>query len=854
MEGLTSAEANIRLKEVGLNKLEDKSPVSPWKIFFRQIRGNFLLYVLVAAAIISLLVDKHSTSYTIFGVIGIIIITSFIQEFKAEKAIKALEGMILPTTNVFRDGKIKEAPSSEIVPGDALSLKTGERIPADCIVMEETCLRVDESVLTGESKEIKKSIIVDNENNSNKLFMGTYITAGKCTAKVIATGMSTEFGKIAQLISATEKEMPLQKKVNKIAKYMAIIAFVASAFNGTVLLFGYESVNSTVLIEVLIVVIALSVSAIPEGLPLVLTTTLATGSYRMAKKNAVVNRMSVIETLGETTVICSDKTGTITKGEMNVTKAYFNNKTFNINEKSNHEIIQKDSEVFFKTAVLCNDAILEHEDKGTYKIFGSPTEKALILMGIQFNANKDNYTGKKTEEIPFSSERKKMSILYEDRGKSFVYAKGAAEIILDCCDRILINSKESELDKSQKENIHQKIKEFNDGGLRTIALAYKETSNNNPDTMEKELIFVGLAGIEDPPRAEVAEAIKTCEKAGITVKIITGDNLHTALAIAKQVGIEGEGIEGSALDELDDKELRSLVAKTNIFARVKPEQKLRIIKALKKNGEIVTMTGDGVNDAPALKESHIGVAMGKNGTDVTRGVADITLKDDNFSTIVLAIAEGRTIFGNIKRFVTYQLSINFAQLSIITLGSIFHLPLPLLALQVLFINLITDVIPSISIGLTPPHANVMNQKPRSNSDLIDKRSVTRILILGSVMVAGTLGVYYYFLRKTGWNIELSRTIALLTLIFFVVANSYNFRSLHTLVLKTSLFSNKFLIYSSIITLLGAYIITHAPLNKIFETTHLDSIYWITAGLLSLSIIVVSDFIKIFFNRYEKFKE
>lgn len=844
MEGLTSTEAHKKLKEIGLNKLEDKSPVSASKIFLRQIKGNFLLYVLVVAALISLLVDKHSTSYTIFGVIVIIVVTSYIQEFKAEKAIKALENMILPLTNVFRDGTIKEVPSSAIVPGDVLSLKTGERIPADCVVIEETCLKVDEAVLTGESREVEKA---PDDEVKNKLFMGTFITAGKCTAKVIATGMSTEFGKIARMISATEKEMPLQKKVNKIAKYMAILAIVASVINGTILLLSYESITSAILIEVLIVVIALSVSAIPEGLPLVLTTTLATGAYRMAKKNAVVNRMSVIETLGETTVICSDKTGTITKGEMNVTKAYFNGQVFDF--KTSKEELKNNSELFFKTAVLCNDACIENENKDkSYKIFGSPTEKALMLMAVQAGIIKESFDGERVEEIPFSSDRKRMSVLFKEKDKTFVFTKGAAEIVLNHCKSIHINNEENNLHQGQRDSIHQQIKEFNNSGLRTIALAYKETTDNDPDTMEKDLIFIGLAGIEDPPRPEVLDAIVICKKAGIKVKIITGDNLHTALAIAKQIGIEGEGVEGSELDKLSDKELRIFVANTNIFARVKPEHKLRIVKALKQNGEIVTMTGDGVNDAPALKEAHIGVAMGKNGTDVTRGVADITLKDDNFSTIVHAVAEGRTIFGNIKRFVTYQLSINFAQLSIITLGSIFHLPLPLLALQVLFINLITDVLPSISIGLTPPHANVMNQKPRPSSDLIDRRSVARILILGSVMVAGTLGTYSYFLHKTDWNVELSRSIALLTLIFFVVANSYNFRSLHTLVIKTPLFSNKYLVYSSAFTIAGAYFITHAPLNKIFETTHLSGNFWLMAGLLSLSIIFVSDLIKLFFEK------
>jgi P-type Ca2+ transporter type 2C len=831
VEGLSSSEAKLKLREYGLNKLEDRSPVLPGKIFLRQLKGNFLLYVLTAAAIISLMVDKHTTSYTIFGVVVIIIITSFVQEFKAEKAIKALENMLLPHTTVIRDGKIKEILSSEIVPGDIISLKTGERIPADCVVVEQTELKVDEAVLTGESKEVKK--IADL--GESIIYMGTFVTSGKCLARVTDTGMKTEFGKIASMISSSEKEMPLQAKVNKIAKYMAMVAILASIINGTVLLLGYETIDRVVIIEVLIVVIALAVSAIPEGLPLVLTTTLATGAYRMAKKNAVVNRMSVIETLGETTVICSDKTGTITKGEMSVTRIFANDSIIQMNSP---ELSKKNIEQMTKAAVICNDTA--ESQKG--ELIGSPTEKALILMAQKVGFKDQWLKRERISEIPFSSDRKRMSVLVNLDGKFYTYTKGAAEIVLDCCSDYLIDGEVKKLGQAKQREILGVIKTFNDDGLRTMALAYREDKQESK-LKESDLVFIGLAGIEDPPREEVYKAIEDCRSAGIKVKIITGDNLITAMAIARKIDIEGDGIEGEALDSLNDKEIQELVGKINVFARVKPEHKVKIVKALKKKGEIVTMTGDGVNDAPALKEAQIGVAMGKGGSDVSRGVADITLKDDNFSTIVSAVAEGRTIFGNIKRFVAYQLSINFAQILIITIGSILGLPLVLLALQVLFINLITDVLPSISIGLTPPHEGVMKQNPRPNSDLLDGRSIVRIIVLGSVMVAGTLSVYIFFLNHTGWNVELSRSIALLTLILFVVANSYNFRSLHTLSLKTNPWSNKYLVYSTIITLAGAIIITSPPLNKIFETVPMGKNYWMMAVIISFSVILISDLLK-----------
>ena len=760
--GLTEKEAEKRLGQYGLNEIKESLVISPIKILFRQIKKNYIIYLLVIAAILSFIVGKSITAYAIVVVILVIIFTGFIQEYRAEKAIKSLRGMLMPISIVIRDGKEKEVPSRDIVPGDILLLRNGEKVPADCIIIEEKELLVNESILTGESSEVEKLAVKSEQKYSEKntLFMGSFIVNGKCLAKVIHTGMNTKFGSIASMISTAEKELPLQNKVNKISKYMAIIAIVFSVLTGLFMIF-VSPPSKNLVIDALILMIALAVSAFPEGFPVVLITALAKGVYSMAQKNAIVNRMSIIETLGETTVICSDKTGTITKGEMTVSKILADNHLINItgtgfegkgdflidNKKIN---VQKDDvlSLLIKSSIICNDARIERTgEDNLYNINGTPTEASLLIMAAKANMHREDLNFKIIEEMPFDSKRKMMSVLCELNKEKYVFSKGAPEVLLTKCKKIQKEGGEFTLTGKGRENILNISNDLASDSLRTLAIAYKKVSSFDKDHFEEDLIFLGLVGMEDPPREEVKESISLCIRAGISVKMITGDNKETALAISRKIGLRGRVIEGKDLDKMTEIELSKIVNEIVVFARVRPEHKLMIVKALKLNGEIVTMTGDGVNDAPALKEAHIGVAMGKNGTDVSREVADLTLKDDNFATIVIAIREGRTIFKNIRKFISYQLSCNYAELMILFFGVLlapflgWQIPL-LLALQILFMNLVTDDLPAITLALTPSSLDIMEEKPRKKKEILNKSLIIWLAIAGISMAILTLVVFF----------------------------------------------------------------------------------------------------------------
>jgi P-type Ca2+ transporter type 2C len=573
--GLTEVEAKKRLIQYGVNEINDASELSPIKILLRQVRSNFVIYLLFFAMILSFFVGKYLTAYVILAVIVIMVSTGFFQEYKAEKAIIALKNMIMAYSVVIREGKEKEIPSSNIVPGDIIILRSGEKIPADCILLEERDLLINESILTGESKEVKK-IVVKNENeynDENLLFMGSFIINGKCLAKVVHTGMNSRFGKIASMISSAEKELPLQKKVNKIVKYMAIGGITVSLATGLMILFNSPVVDNEAVIAAMIIVIAVSVASFPEGFPVVLITALAKGAFRMAKKNAIVNRMSIIETLGETTVICSDKTGTITKGEMTVKKVMADNKIFEVsgvgyeglgeffqNKLKIDVKKEKSLSLLLKGAVVCNDSNISRlGEDNIYEINGTPTEAALLVMSAKAGFHKEDIESDREEEIPFSSERKMMSVITKEGKEFVVYSKGALEILLSKCKYIQRDSGVFTLHEREKSNIIKSNEELTSKAFRTLALAYKKTKKFNKDEIENGLIFLGFVAMEDPPREGVMEAISTCRKAGISVKMITGDNKETAVAISKQIGIYGDVLEGQNLDKMTDQELFNIV-------------------------------------------------------------------------------------------------------------------------------------------------------------------------------------------------------------------------------------------------------------------------------------------------------
>ena len=870
-KGLTKKEAEKRLRKYGLNEIRDISKTTYFKILLRQIKSNFMVYLLAAAMLISFFIGKSVTAYTILAIIFMVILAGFIQEYRSEKAISALKNILVPVSIVIRDGKEQEIQSASIVPGDVLLLRNGEKIPADCLLIEEKELRVNEAVLTGESKESSKKICSEKKySDDNLVFMGTYIVNGRGVAKVIHTGMNTQFGKIAGLISTTEKELPLQKKVNKIAKYMVILAVVISVLTGLIMLSRSIVLNEETIFNILILVIALSVSAFPEGFPVVLITTLAAGARTMAKKNAIVNRMSIIETLGETTVICSDKTGTITKGEMTARRVFVNDAFYDVTGTGydgkgdflhNHKKIDINNEVTLRNllynAVLCNDSIIERTGNDLeFRTIGSPTESALLVMGVKAGLFKEGIKFKRVQEIPFNSERKMMSVLCEINKEKVVYSKGALEYLIKKCKFIQKNRAISKLSESEKKKILEFNKKMTSNSLRTIAFAYKKVDTFAKDHFEDYLVFLGFVGMEDPAREEVKEAISQCYNAGIEVKMITGDNKETAISIAKEIGLPGKIMEGNELDNLTDDELTKIIGPITIFARVKPEHKLRIVKALKYNGEIVTMTGDGVNDAPALKEAHIGIAMGKNGTDVSRSVADLTLKDDNFSTIVSAISEGRTIFKNIRKFSTYQLSCNFAELSILFISVLlspflgWQIPI-LLALQILFMNLVTDNLPAITLGLNPSSNDSMIEPPRKNSEILNKKLFIMLLFTGSLLTVLVLSSYFLMFNIFGGTHEYARTVALFSLIGLEIVSAFNFRSYRTGVLNRGLMVNPYLVYASAISLIATFVIIYSPLNKVFETVPLGIDGLLIVAALSLSLALIFDLLK-YVNNKKKF--
>ncbi len=870
--GLSKKEAEDILLKYGKNEIKESKRNSAFKIFLRQIKKNFVIYLLLLAVLISIFVGKFITAYTIITVIFLVIAVGYIQEYRAEKAIQTLKQLVMPVSRVIRDGKEQEVSSLEIVPGDLIVLRIGEKIPADCMIIEEKDLLINESILTGESAEIKKSVSKNSKKieDENMVFMGSFVVNGRCIAKVVHTGMNTKFGKIASLISTAEKELPLQKKVNRIAAFMVVIAISVSILTGLFMISSAENLDKEFLLSVLILVLSLSVSAFPEGFPVVLIATLASGVYAMAKKNAIVNRMSIIETLGETTVICSDKTGTITEGEMTVKKILLDSKILEVtgtgynahgefflenkklNPKNNAQL-----SLLLKASILCNDSQIERTgEDDDYKILGNPTESSLLILAAKANLFREDLIFTREEDIPFTSERKLMTVLCKERTTKFVYSKGAIEVLLSKCSHIQNNNKIIPLTEKEREKILKRNKELTSQSYRVLALAYKKTFSVDKSNLEKGLVFLGAVAIEDPARPGVKEAIKLCVKAGIKVKMITGDSRETALAIGKQINLVGKVLTGEELDSISDEELSKIVDSIVIFARVKPEHKLRIVKALKQNGEIVTMTGDGVNDAPALKEAHIGIAMGKNGTDVSRSVADLTLKDDNFSTIISAIKEGRTIFNNVRKFVTYQLSCSLAELSIIFFGVLiapilgWEVPV-LLALQILFMNLVTDNLPAVALGFNKSSEDIMNDKPRKKSEIFSKTLMLILIFSAALMAILVLSSFYISFNIFKEDTVTSRTIALVTLISLEIANSFNFRSFRKGVLNRSPLVNKPLFYMASISIIATLIILYTPLNIVFEVIPLKLNQWIIPLAMALFVIILYDLIKLFLIKKAK---
>ena len=831
--GLTNEEATRRIQEYGPNELKKEKKDGPFKIFLRQFH-DVLIYILIAATIISFLAHEKVDAYIILAILIFNAVFGFIQEYKAERSIELLRKLTTLNTKVIRDNKQIEIPSSQIVPGDIIVLESGDKVPADLRLIEVNNLQTDEAALTGESNPITKTIdslakSAPLAERKNMLFSGTSIVRGNGKAVVVLTAMRTEIGKIADMVQKAEKsETPLQKKLKEFGKFLGYITILIS-----ILVFIIGVIRGMDLFEIFLTAIALAVAAVPEGLPAIVTICLALGVQRMVKRNALIRRLASIETLGCITVICSDKTGTMTKNEMTVTKCYTNHHFYNITgkgyndlgeftDKSNEKINPEETfPQMLEVAATCNNAT---EDSG------DPTERALLFAALKGKAKKLERNG----EIPFDSDTKFMATNHN----GFDYYKGAPEIILEKCTNIIIDNKKRRILPKDREKILEANHNMASSALRVLAMAVKEG---------KEMYFLGLMGMIDPPKEGVKESLEKCETAGIRPVMITGDHPVTAKAVAEQVGRTGSAITGPELEKLDDEELKEKIINHSIYARVTSAQKVRILKALQSRNEIVAMTGDGINDAPAIKSSDVGISMSLKGTDIARDASDMVLTDDHFSSIVNSIEEGRIIYDNIKKFIRYLLGANLAEIGVILIAMISGLPLPLLPLQILWINLMTDSWPALALGVDPPNKNVMNEKPRSTKENIMHDLKSFIIVVGILGTIATLGMFLWALNQD-MAIEKARTFALTTLMIFEMFVVYSVKSPKPF---THMLDNKWLNMAVVLSILLQVLVIYTPLNVLFKLAPISALEWLHMIGVGLVGFLLTELFK--FWRYKKTK-
>ncbi len=868
--GLTNAEAKRRLEDHGPNELEEGKGQGGLSLLIEQV-NNPLIAVLALAAIISLLANKRIDAIVIFAVICINTFLGFYKEYKAEEAILALQSQASPEARVLRDcpqdGPCQETriKARELVPGDVILLEAGAKVPADARIMEAANLEADESMLTGESVPARKTAdalagdlsIGDREN---VLFAGTIITQGRAKALVFSTGMATEMGKIAGMITRTGKTAtPLKGRTLDLSKKLMLLALVASSITLVAgLLRGFE------FIELALFTLAMAVSAIPEGLPAVITVTLAVGVSRMAKRNAIIRKLDAVEALGSVTVICTDKTGTLTTNQMTVQKIFLGKGMvdvsgvgfrpegeFQIGGQRIDAASDPDLSAFLRIAALCNDSVLKASEDGDsvgWKILGDPTEGALIVASAKAGLDRDRLAEDhpRIDEIPFDSSKKYMATVHRTpEGGAVAFLKGAPEVILSFSSEILVDGRTEGLDRGRKEDLLKASGDMAAGALRVLAMAYRELDEAEVGSFKEAgpegLVFAGFSGMIDPPRPEAITSIALCKRAGIKVMMATGDHKITAEAIAKEIGIASEGskiLTGSDLEEMDDAALEDVIEDVAVFARVSPEHKFRIVEALRKRGHIVAMTGDGANDAPALKSAEVGIAMGIAGTDVTKETAEMILTDDNFRSIVSAVEEGRVIFENIRKVVKYLVSTNAGEiLTIITAITILMInALIFTPVQILWVNLVTDGLMGISLAMEPKEKNIMDQPPRRPGEKIINREILQNVIFVAIfMAAGTL---FIFTREwNGGEILRAQTMGFTTMAMFQVFNALNCRSRTNSIFRMGFFSNRYLIGAVVLSLTLQILVTVVPLFQVaLGTIALSLEDWAMIFLVSSTVL------------------
>lgn len=890
IEGLTQREANERLTVYGSNEIKAEKGISRAATFTKQFKDPLIIILLVATAI-SAFVGELIDSTIIIAIVILAVTLAFIQEYKSDKAIEALKKMIAATCRVIRNNEESIIDATRLVPGDIILISAGDKVPADAYLIEGHNLEVNEAPLTGESLPVGKTAAVLSKDTplidrKNILYTTTTITYGRGKAVVFATAMDTELGKVATEVQTMDvRKTPFELKIKYTAKVLSVIMLIVV---GIISVFAFS--RGLQLLEMLVWGISLAVAAVPEALPAVITTSLTIGTYRMAKRNAVVRRLPAVEVLGSTTIICSDKTGTLTKGEMTVRDLYVYDKSAQVTGAGygleggvvDSHIDKNDLILLAKTAVLCNDANIAFKgDKAD--LTGDPTEIALLVFAYKSGVRQDKMNSEfpRVQEIPFSSERKMMTTIHRrscnndnnisSSRKYEAYIKGACEVVLSHCSEIAVDNKSLSLTDDMRDTILAANDDLATRGLRVLALAYKHLNEYHlsQEDVEQNLLFLGLVGMMDPPRKEVVDSIAQCKSAGIDVVMITGDHKLTAIAVASEIRIIDDGstgkhdmevvVSGQELETMDVTSLSKTADYIKIYSRVSPEHKLKIVQSLKNKGHIVAMTGDGINDAPALKAADIGIAMGITGSQVAKESASIILADDNFATIVSAIKEGRTIFDNVKKYLVYLLSVNLGEIIILAFSVIMGWPLPLLAKHILFINLATDGSPAIALGLEPHEPDVMRRKPRNPKESVFFGITKWLITIPIILAITSLLLFAYVLQVNGWDSSIAiakgRTMVFGLIVFFELFFALSCRSFTHNIHELRFFGNKMLLYSLIgESVVILFIMNYPPMQELFDFVPLQLGDWILLLLLATTGFVYSEIIKLLTRKKVRWKE
>lgn len=881
-EGLTDLEVAERLETYGPNVLAEEVKANPFMRFLDQFRSP-LIYILLVASAIAFLLREYIDGAVILFIVIFNAVIGFVQEYKAEKALEALKQLAAPTANVLRSGDLVSVPSEEVAPGDIIRVAAGDRVPADARLIEAVRIKVEEAALTGESTPADKQeeplpadIAVADRNNM--VFAGTTVAAGRGTAVVTSTGLNTITGRIARDVQAAPSvETPISRKLGQIGNLLGVVGSLVAA-----LLIGIGILRGFTIYELFLTAVAVAVSFIPEGLPAIVTIVLAIGVQRMARRRAIIRKLPAVETLGSTTVICTDKTGTLTQNEMTVRiiatpktqytltgEGYRPEGSFITDESPTDPREHPELMRLLDAVTLANDSHLVEEDDQWW-ITGDPTEGALVVAARKAGLRKPalEEAQPRIDEIPFDSDAKYMATLHRaDTDRTLVYVKGAPEVVLAMCDRVLDGEQPVELDDDRRRALQETNHHLAEQAYRVLAAAYREMPGDEEDLehrdVESGMTFLGLLGMIDPPRPEVLDAVGKARQAGIRVIMITGDNPDTARAIARELGITApcppkdglespnsipaahadeclETITGRELQRMSEEELERRIPNIAVFARVDPQHKLRIVQALKKQGAIVAMTGDGVNDAPALKTADIGVAMGITGTDVSRESSDMVLSDDNFATIIAAVEEGRTIFANLRKVVQYLLATNTGEVLTFIVAIVAGFPIPLLPVQILWVNLVTDGFATAPISVEPKEGEVLRQPPRDPREpIVTKRSLWRIAMVAAIMTAGTVGLFYYELQVT--SLATARTMAFATLAIFQLFNAFNARSSTQSIFRLGFLSNPYVLAGVGVSFLLQIVVVEVPwFETIFRTTGLTLAQWGLVILVSSSVLIVEE--------------